>query len=72
MRGSKDILANKPYIVTFPGVRGTSGQFVVMAEDKKSAIEIAWKFADSQFQITHQKQAAQVKEFKRGAIRVLY
>ena len=61
----------KPYIVTFPGVRGTSGQFVVMAEDRKAAIEIAWKSTDSQFQITHQKQTAQVKELKRGALRVL-
>ena len=59
------------YIVTFPGVRGKSGQFVVMAEDRKAAIEIAWTSADSQFQITHQKEAAQVKEFKRGALRIL-
>jgi hypothetical protein len=58
----------KPYVVTFPGVRGTSGKFVVMAEDNKSAIEIAWESASSQFQITHHKQAAQVKEFKRGAL----
>lgn len=61
----------KPYIVTFAGVRGTSGQFVVMAEDKNSAVEIAWNSADSQFQITHQKEATQVKEFKRGALRLL-
>jgi hypothetical protein len=61
----------KAYVVTFPGVRGTNGQFVVMAEDKKTAIEIAWNSADSQFQITHHKQTAQVKEFKRGALRIL-
>jgi hypothetical protein len=42
-----------------------------MAEDKKSAIEIAWDSAPSEFQITHHKQAAQAKEFKLGAIRVL-
>jgi hypothetical protein len=39
-----------------------------MAEDRKAAIEIAWNSADSQFRITHQKEAAQVKEFKRGAL----
>lgn len=60
----------KPYIVTFPGVRGESGQFVVMAEDKKSAIEAAWDSASSQFKTTHHKQAAIAKEFKRGVLRI--
>ena len=61
----------KPYVVTFPGVKGQSGQFVVMAENRKAAIDIAWDSASSEFQITHEKGAAQVKEFKRGALRIL-
>lgn len=59
----------RTYIVTFPGVGGKSGRFVVMAEDKKSAVDIAWGSVSSQFQITH--QAAQAKEFKRGALKIL-
>jgi hypothetical protein len=61
---------NKPYIVTFPGVRGTSGQFIVMADDQKGAIEMAWKSTDWQLQITHEKQPPQVKEFKRGVLKI--
>jgi hypothetical protein len=38
-----DRLPVKPYTVIFARVRGKSGQFVVMAGDKKSAIKIAWK-----------------------------
>jgi hypothetical protein len=40
-----------------------------MAEDKKSAVDIAWGSVSSQFQITH--QAAPAKEFKREALKIL-
>jgi hypothetical protein len=63
---------NKPYIVTFPGVRHRkAAQFIVMAGSAKEAIEVAWESANSDFQVGHKKGAAQVKEFKRGALRIL-
>lgn len=62
----------KPYLVTFPGVKNRkSAQFIVMAETKKEALEAAWDSADSDFQVGHEKLAAQVKELKRGVLRIL-
>jgi hypothetical protein len=62
----------KPYIVTFPGAKNhIAGKFVVVAEHGKAAIDIAWDSTTSEFQTTHEKGAAQVKEFKRGALRIL-
>lgn len=61
----------KTWIVTFPGVKRKAGQFIVMAKNAKEAIEIAWDSATSDFQIGHEKGAAHVKEFKRGALHLL-
>ena len=62
----------KTYVVTFPGAKNhIAGKFVVVAENGKAAIEIAWDSSSSEFQTTHEKGAAQVKEMKRGTMRVL-
>jgi hypothetical protein len=46
-------------------------KFVVMANDAKGTIKMAWEHGGSEFQALFDRTTAQAQEMKEGALRVL-
>jgi len=46
-------------------------KFIVVANDRKQAINVAWEHGGADFQSRFDKATAQVHEMKEGALRVL-
>jgi hypothetical protein len=46
-------------------------KFIVLADNMKSAIKLAWEHGGSDFQSRFDKSAGQAQEMKEGALRVL-
>jgi hypothetical protein len=63
----------KAYIVTFRGrlKDHPPSKFVVLADDMKEAIDVAWEHGGPDFHAYFEKTSAQAQEMEKGALRVL-
>lgn len=62
----------KTYVVTFRSHNGDRpSKFIVIADSRKEAINIAWEHGGADFQSRFDKSTAQAQEMKEGALRVL-
>jgi len=60
------------YIVSFRSNDDRrSSKFIVLAENMKSAINMAWEHGGADFQSRFDKLTAQAEQMKEGALRVL-
>jgi hypothetical protein len=46
-------------------------KFIVLADNMKSAIKMAWEHGDADFRLRFDKSTAQAEQMKEGALRVL-
>jgi len=62
----------KVYIVTFRSHNDDRpSRFIVLADNMKSAINVAWEHGGADFQLRFDKSTGQAHEMKEGALRVL-
>jgi len=62
----------KTYIVTFRGYNGDRpSKFIIVAANRKQAINMAWDHGGADFQSRFDKSTGQAQEMKEGALRVL-
>jgi hypothetical protein len=62
----------KVYIVTFRSNDDRRpSKFIVLADNMKSAIKMAWEHGGTDFHLRFDKSTAQAQEMKEGALRVL-
>ena len=62
----------KTYVVTFRSHNDDRpSKFIVVADNMKSAINVAWEHGGADFQSRLDKSTAQAQEMKEGALRVL-
>jgi hypothetical protein len=62
----------KTYVVTFRSHNDDRpSKFIVVADNMKSAINVAWEHGGADFQSRFDKSTAQAQEMKKGALRVL-
>ena len=62
----------KTYVVTFRSHNDDRpSKFIVVANDRKAAIKLAWEHGGPDFQSRFDKSTAQAQEMKEGALRVL-
>jgi len=62
----------KVYIVSFRSNDDRRpSKFIVVADNRKSAITMAWEHGGSDFQGRFDKSTGQAQEMKEGALRVL-
>jgi len=62
----------KVYIVSFRSNDDRRpSKFIVLADNMKSAINMAWEHGGTNFQSRFEKSTAQAQEMKEGALRVL-
>ena len=62
----------KTYVVTFRSHNDDRpSKFIVVANDRKHAINMAWEHGGADFQSRFDKSTAQAQEMKEGALRVL-
>jgi hypothetical protein len=62
----------KTYVVTFRGHNDDRpSKFIVVADNMKSAIKMAWEHGGADFQSRFDKSTVQAQEMKEGALRVL-
>jgi len=62
----------KAYVVTFRSHNDDRpSKFIVVATDRKQAVNMAWKHGGSDFQARFDKATAQAQEMKEGALRLL-
>ena len=62
----------KSYIVTFRSHNDDRpSKFIVLSDNMKSAINMAWDHGDADFQSRFDKSTGQAQEMKEGALRVL-
>jgi hypothetical protein len=62
----------KVYIVSFRSHNDRRpSKFIVLADNMKSAINMAWEHGGPEFQSRFDKSTAQAQEMKEGALRVL-
>jgi len=62
----------KVYIVSFrTDDNRRPSKFIVLADNMKSAIKMAWEHGGADFQPRFDKSTAQAQEMKEGALRVL-
>ena len=69
-RGSNYRLWNGRALITQNENRGPS-KFIVLADNMKSAINMAWEHGGVDFRLRFDKSTAQAQEMKEGALRVL-
>jgi len=63
--------AAKTYVVTFRSHNNDRpSKFIVVANDRKSAIKMAWEHGGPDFQSRFDKSTDQAQEMKEGALRV--
>ena len=59
----------KTYVVTFPSHNNDRpSKFIVVATNRKQAVNMAWKHGGSDFQAWFDKATAQAQEMKEGAL----
>jgi hypothetical protein len=62
----------KTYIVAFRRHKDDRpSKFIVLADSKKQAINMAWEHGGTEFQSLFDKTTAQAQEMKEGVVRVL-
>ena len=63
----------KTYVVTFRSLSGDRGpsKFIVLADNMRAAVEMAWEHGMADFQSRFDKSTGQAQEMKEGALRVL-
>ena len=63
----------KTYVVTFRSLSGDRwpSKFIVVTNDMRAAINIAWEKGGPDFQVRFDKASAQAEQMKDGALRVL-
>jgi len=62
----------KTYVVTFRSHNDDRpSKFIVVANDRKQSIEIAWEHGGPDFRARFDKSTGQAQEMKEGALRVL-
>ena len=62
----------KTYVVTFRSHNGDRpSKFIVVANDRKTAINMAWEHGGGDFQVRFDKATAQAEQMKEGVLRVL-
>jgi len=62
----------KTYIVTFRSHNGDRpSKFIVIADGRKEAINMAWEHGGADFQSRFDKSTGQAQEMKEGVLRVL-
>ena len=62
----------KTYVVTFRSHNDDRpSKFIVVADNRKQAINIAWEHGGPDFQVRFDKSTGQAQEMKEGALRVL-
>jgi hypothetical protein len=62
----------KVYIVSFrTHDERRPSKFIVLADNMKSAIKMAWEHAGSDFRLRFDKSTGQAEQMKEGALRVL-
>src|SRR5262245_35993954 len=63
----------KTYVVTFRSLSGDRwpSKFIVLADNMRAAIEMAWEHGRPDFQSRFDKSTAQAQEMKEDALRVL-
>ena len=62
----------KTYVVTFRSHNGDRpSKFIVVANDRKAAINMAWEHGGADFQSRFDRSTGQAQEMKEGALRVL-
>jgi hypothetical protein len=62
----------KVYIVSFRTQDNRRpSKFIVLADNMKSAIKMAWEHGGAEFQLQFDKSTAQAEQMKEGALRVL-
>jgi len=61
------------YLVTFRSLSGDRwpSKFIVLADNMREAINMAWEYGGADFQSRFDKFTAQAQEMKEGALRVL-
>ena len=60
------------YIVSFRSTDDRRpSKFIVLADNMRSAIEVAWEHGGAEFQSRFDKSTAQAVEMTKGALRVL-
>src|SRR5262245_55000968 len=58
----------KTYVVTFHSINGDRpSKFIVVANDRKEAINVAWEHGVPDFQARFDKSTGQAQEMKEGA-----
>jgi hypothetical protein len=62
----------KVYIVSFRSHNDDRpSKFIVLADNMKSAINMAWEHGGADFRLRFEKSTAQAQEMKEGVLRVL-
>jgi len=62
----------KTYVVTFRSHNDDRpSKFIVVADNMRAAINIAWEKRGPDFQVRFDKSTAQAEQMKEGALRVL-
>jgi len=62
----------KTYILTFRSHNGDRpSKFIVIADGRKEAINMAWEHGGADFQSRFDKSTGQAQEMKEGVLRVL-
>jgi hypothetical protein len=65
-------VAAKVYIVSFRSIDNRRpSKFIVLADNMRAAINMAWEHGGADFQSRFDKSTAQAVEMKKGALRVL-
>ena len=62
----------KTYVVTFRSHNDDRpSKFIVVANDRKQAINVAWEHGGADFQARFDKATGQALEMREGALRIL-
>ena len=62
----------KTYVVTFRSHNDDRpSKFIIVADNRKQAINMAWAHGGPDFQVRFDKSTGQAQEMKEGALRVL-
>jgi hypothetical protein len=61
----------KVYIVSFRTHDDRPSKFIVLADNMRSAINVAWEHGGADFQARFDKATGQALEMREGALRIL-
>jgi len=66
-----DICSQAILIACFLSLADRPSKFIVLADSRKEAINMAWEHGEPEFQARSDKSTGQTQEIKEGALRVL-